>query len=70
MEEINGVQEATRKLLTISELAGLLQVPRSWIYDRTRMSATNGFPVIRVGKYCRFDYPKVLDWLKKPVTNR
>jgi excisionase family DNA binding protein len=55
---------STPRLLTIEELSGLLQVPKSWIYDRTRMSEGNGFPVLRVGKYLRFDYQRVLEWLK------
>ncbi|MBM4305657.1 MAG: helix-turn-helix domain-containing protein [Deltaproteobacteria bacterium] len=53
-----------QQLLTIEELAGLLQVPKSWIYDRTRQSKTNGFPTIRVGKYLRFNYQGVLEWLQ------
>lgn len=64
MTEISNVQESTQKLLTIEELSTLLQVPRSWIYDRTRMSESNGFPVLRVGKYLRFDYSRVIDWLQ------
>jgi excisionase family DNA binding protein len=53
------------ELLTIDELATLLRVPRSWIYDKTRVSKQNGFPVLRVGKYLRFESQKVLDWLNK-----
>ncbi len=51
--------------LMIDELAALLRVPRSWIYDKTRASKRNGFPVIRVGKYLRFDPQRVLEWLDK-----
>ena len=70
MEQTNQVgtsdsnQQVIPKLLTIEELSDLLQVPKSWIYDRSRMSKTNNFPVLRVGKYLRFDYQTVLEWLK------
>lgn len=56
-------QVSNPKLLTIDELAALLRVPRSWIYDKTRVSKQNGFPVVRVGKYLRFEFQKVLEWL-------
>ena len=58
-------QKTGSTLLTIDELAGVLRVPRSWIYDKTRVSKQNGFPVIRVGKYLRFEAQKVLEWLNK-----
>ncbi|MFB3886319.1 MAG: hypothetical protein ACE144_13935 [Thermodesulfobacteriota bacterium] len=61
----NEAQALIPKLLSIEELSSVLQVPKSWIYDRTRMSKTNGFPVLRVGKYLRFDYQRVLDFLKR-----
>jgi len=70
MEQTNQVgtsdsnQQVTPKLLTIQELSDLLSVPKSWIYDRTRMSESNGFPVLRVGKYLRFHLGKVMSWLE------
>ena len=49
------------ELKTVNELAGALKVPKSWIYDKTRK---NEIPMIRVGKYLRFDMNEVLEWLK------
>ncbi len=65
MSENTAEQLLKPKLLTIDELAALLRVPRSWIYDKTRVSKVNGFPVIRVGKYLRFEPEKVMEWLNK-----
>jgi len=47
----------SNELLTVEELAAKLKVPRSWIYDKTRRDA---LPIIRVGKYLRFDLDAVM----------
>lgn len=52
------------KLLTPAELAEMLQVPDSWVYERTRKRGPNSIPMIRVGKYCRFKFADVLKWLQ------
>ena len=44
-------------LLSTDELASHLNVPKTWIYDRTR---DNTIPP----KYVRFSLPEVLSWLK------
>lgn len=49
--------------LTVGELAGRLKVPTSWIYSRTRESGPNSIPRIKIGKYLRFNWPEVRDWL-------
>ncbi len=48
-------------LLTVQELAKVLCVPSSWIYDRTRR---NVIPHIKVGRYARFNPNEVLSWLE------
>jgi excisionase family DNA binding protein len=53
-----------QELLTISEMAARLKVPMSWLYSRTRIKNTD-FPVVRVGKYCRFNPDAVLSWIKE-----
>jgi excisionase family DNA binding protein len=42
------------KLLTVGEVAELLKVPRSWIYERTRRDGPEIIPHFKVGKYLRF----------------
>ena len=52
------------ELLTIEEMAARLKVPPSWLYSRTRIKGGD-FPVIRIGKYCRFNPDAVLSWIKE-----
>lgn len=54
-----------QNLLTVDELAESLNVPKSWIYSRTRETGPDAMPKISVGKYRRFVLDDVLDWLKK-----
>lgn len=53
-----------QNLLTVDELAESLNVPKSWVYSRTRESGPDSMPRIKVGKYCRFVLNDVLAWLK------
>jgi excisionase family DNA binding protein len=58
--------QASTSLLTIEGLAEKLQVPKGWIYDRTRISTDHGgIPHYKVGKYVRFNLTEVLQWLKE-----
>lgn len=54
----------TMRLLTIDELAECLNVPKSWIYERTRNRTGDGIPRVYLGKYIRFHLPDVIQWLK------
>ena len=51
--------------LTIDELADRLKVQKSWIYSRTRETGPGTMPRLKVGKYLRFEYQAVMDWLRK-----
>ena len=51
-------------LVTVEQLAELLRVPTSWVYSRTRTAGLTGFPVLKRGKYCRFEVNAVLEWLR------
>ncbi len=53
-----------KKLVGVNELAESLNVPKSWVYSRTRETGPDAMPRIKVGKYCRFVFDDVLDWLK------
>jgi excisionase family DNA binding protein len=62
------VGEATTnhdRLLTIREVAEMLQVPISWIYCRTRKRSLERLPGYRLGKYWRFDRDEVLTWVQR-----
>jgi excisionase family DNA binding protein len=60
-EEENPTQN---HLLTIREVADLLQVPVSWVYARTRKRSIEKIPGYRLGKYWRFSEAEVLVWLQ------
>jgi excisionase family DNA binding protein len=51
-------------LITVEEMAGKLNVPRSWIYQRTRLGQ-KAIPHVRVGKYIRFNADEVVAFLRK-----
>ncbi|MFA5159821.1 MAG: helix-turn-helix domain-containing protein [Candidatus Omnitrophota bacterium] len=52
-----------RKLLKAGEMAELLGVPKSWIYQRT-MQGQEAIPHIKMGMYVRFDPDEVLGFFK------
>jgi excisionase family DNA binding protein len=53
------------QLLKPQQLADLLGVPISFIYDRTRQNASDPIPHFKVGKYIRFDLAQVQSWLQE-----
>lgn len=53
------------ELLTISELAQVLKVKKSWIYAQTRQTGPGAIPRIKIGKYLRFHLPAVFKWINK-----
>lgn len=58
------------RLLTVHEVAELLQVPVSWVYGRTRKRSLDRLPGYRLGKYWRFDKQQVLTWVEHHQTKR
>ena len=56
------MQEVNRqvRLIKVEELADVLSVPRSWVYQQT---AAGTIPHVRVGRYVRFDLDSVMAWL-------
>jgi len=51
-------------LLTVQEVAELLQVPVSWVYERVRKRSLERLPGYRLGKYWRFREKEVLAWVE------
>ena len=51
--------------LTVDQLAEKLNVSKEWVYKQTRKTRPGGIPRLKVGKYLRFDWEKVQNWLKK-----
>jgi len=52
-------------LLTVQEVAEILKVPVSWVYEHVRRSAAHRLPHVRVGKYIRFEASAIHDWLEE-----
>lgn len=59
-------ETAVEKLVDVREMARILDVPVSWLYERTRLRT---IPCIRIGKYVRFDPAEVLVFFRKPKPN-
>jgi len=49
-------------LLSVDDLAEKLNIPKSRVYSFTRQGE---IPMIKIGKYCRFQLDEVMNWLKK-----
>ena len=48
-------EDAVGELLTVHDAARFLNVTVSWIYEHVRDDATDRLPVLKLGKYLRFD---------------
>ena len=55
-------------LLTVEDVAAVLRVSKSWVYEHTRSRAvprSERLPHVKVGQYVRFDPRLVRDFLVK-----
>ena len=50
-------------LLTVQDAARFLNVTVSWIYEHVRDGAEDRLPVVRLGKYLRFDQRDLRDYI-------
>jgi predicted DNA-binding transcriptional regulator AlpA len=54
-------------ILTPAQLAERLQVSKSWVFEQTRVRAKvrneHPLPVIRLGKFLRFNWCAVCEWM-------
>jgi excisionase family DNA binding protein len=63
-----GTADDLQELLTVEEVAALLKVSKSWVYEHTRSRAvprSERLPYVKVGKYVRFDARLIRDFLVK-----
>ena len=59
---VHNVDRALHELLTVDDVAALLKVSKSWVYEHTRSRGkprSEQLPHLKVGKYVRFD-PRAL----------
>jgi len=47
------------------EVAERLKVSQRWVYEKSRRRCQNPLPVIRIGRYLRFDWVSVSAWLRQ-----
>jgi excisionase family DNA binding protein len=59
-----GKEQLADRLLTVQEVASLLRVPVSWVYECTRRRLRERLPGIRLGKYWRFQQAEIHAWLE------
>ncbi len=52
------------QILTVAEVAELLRVPISWVYDHVRGEGIDRLPHIKLGKYVRFRASAIREWLE------
>ena len=60
---ITGVNRPT-ELLTAEELAKVLKVSSTWVYEQSRLG---NLPTHRIGRYIRFDLNEVIEGQKKTI---
>jgi predicted DNA-binding transcriptional regulator AlpA len=53
-----------QRLGDVNAAAKVLDVPKSWVYDRTRRNALPADVMVRLGRYVRFDLGRLLEWAK------
>lgn len=53
------------RILNIVEVAKLLRVPISWVYERARRRSFDRIPHFKLGQYLRFSEKEILDWLER-----
>jgi hypothetical protein len=52
-------------LLTAEEVACLLHVPVSWVYERSRRRGPEQLPHYKIGKYLRFEVRALTDFIQR-----
>ena len=50
------------RILTVEDVAALLRVPRSWVYEHSRARGKRRIPHKKLGKYLRFIEQEVHAW--------
>lgn len=55
---------AQDRLLTVQEVAEILQVPVSWVYEHTRADSLEPLPYLKIGKYLRFVDADIRDYVE------
>jgi excisionase family DNA binding protein len=60
--------DALHELLTVEDVAALLRVSKTWVYEHTRSrggARAERLPHIKIGKYKRFDAQAIREFLQR-----
>ena len=70
----NDTSTPLEELMTVADVAALLKVSTSWVYEHTRaprgMPHSDRLPHVKIGKYVRFDPFLVRAFLDRQTTAR
>lgn len=61
-------EEDLHELLTVEDVAALLKVSPSWVYEHTRSRGTpraDRLPYVKIGKYLRFEARAIRAFIEK-----
>jgi excisionase family DNA binding protein len=59
------------ELMTVTEVAALLKVSKSWVYEHTRprgLPRADRLPHLKIGKYVRFDPESIRQFIARQST--
>jgi predicted DNA-binding transcriptional regulator AlpA len=68
-EATEGKERDDSHLLTVHDVAELLQVPVSWVYKHAGPQCPNPLPCMKLGKYLRFRSNDILAFLRSTSAN-
>jgi predicted DNA-binding transcriptional regulator AlpA len=57
-------------LLTVQDVARILRVPVSWVYDHVRPGCRQRLPVFKLGKYLRFRAVGIAEYVQTMAAPR
>ncbi len=57
------MSNSEERLLTVDEASALLHVPKSWLYSQSRLGTKGAVPVIRIGRYVRYERGQLRAWI-------
>jgi excisionase family DNA binding protein len=64
-QEASAGGNGTSRLLSVEEVASLLNVPRKWVYRRVGLKPPDGIPHLKMGKYLRFRESDLWEYVER-----
>ena len=64
-----SLEASVDRILTVAEVAALLRVPKSWVYEHVRPGANPRLPHFKLGKYVRFRQSNIETFLADSIEN-